>query len=247
MASADDDKQPPAAPQEETPATPNAEFIADCLRREGDWLELLSATFAAYQMTLSPRWGQVLRIDFTTNSKADEILQNRLIFWKKDGGAIHRTILMGEDWPPLDGQDTEVISLLEKSLPRRDGSTEHARRRLQKRLGALIKAARDELPPETFDFPPLAPKDERPAPSDPAFAAERKAEVEQMCGGPVEWVCELFSVSDQWGRLWRADYIETQSERRRGPYRIMVWKRDDGVWRTYLSCKSGGENPLALE
>jgi hypothetical protein len=102
------------------------------------------------------------------------------------------------------------------------------------------------ISPPAPEFPETTPLNESPAQPDPAFVAARKAEIEEMCEGPVRWSTELSTSSPRWGYLWRGDFWASKQKRQRYPTRAVCWKASDGAFGMRISTKWGGEPPLKL-
>ncbi len=102
------------------------------------------------------------------------------------------------------------------------------------------------ISPPAPEFPETSPVGETQAPPDADFIAARKAEIEQMCKGPVVWSAELSSHSPRWGYLWRGDFWEPKRPRQRYPVRVACWKTDGDTSNMTVSMKWGGEPPLKL-
>jgi hypothetical protein len=93
-------------------------------------------------------------------------------------------------------------------------------------------------PLESYFNPPECPaEDEQPAAEDPELAAKGREDVRGMSNGPVVWEAELFTHSEKWGLIWRADFWDPRRRHQDHPARIVRWRIDGGGLGTVVSLR----------
>ena len=92
---------PPLSPEGERVNAENPEFLSECLRSLDKLSPLGRIDVMSHTFTHNKVWGDVLRVDFT--SEKSEIIGrvNRVLFWRAKNGTISEMIAIGQDIPPL--------------------------------------------------------------------------------------------------------------------------------------------------
>jgi len=100
-------------------------------------------------------------------------------------------------------------------------------------------------PIESYFGPPASPENELPAAEDAEFGAGCRADMAAMTNGDIKWETQLFTRSERWGLIWRADFWRPQRDQLH-PTRVVCWKTDEGRLGTVLSHRENKKLELNL-
>jgi hypothetical protein len=96
----DADSFPPVAPENESSAPANSDFVNMCLTNSAQMVAKGGWKLGKQLLTQSSTWGTIWRADFKSPGN-NSTLVNRVICWQQPGEKFKVMFAIGQDVPPL--------------------------------------------------------------------------------------------------------------------------------------------------